>query len=181
MKVPRLSKSYVRSFILQAKRIYLASPWFNPAQMDRMQRTLNVLREWESKGEYRRVYAPFVELVCPPNATPEQQDAVYASNIVEVCGANIIVAVTDEKDIGTIFETGYGAAIRDSRMRLGMEQTVEFDDFSCQPLVVGVALTLGNRPFNLMLARGMNAVCTDLLQLGELLRGNLPEHNWEIE
>jgi hypothetical protein len=37
------------------------------------------------------------------------------------------------------------------------------------PLLVGVALTLGDRPFNLMLARGLDVVCKTLDELSDLM------------
>lgn len=159
-----------------SNNVYLASPWFNPAQKQRMLEVLGILREWEDlPGQSnRKVYAPYEELVCPPDAGPEQRKKVYESNLEAIAASSMIVAITDEKDIGTIYELGYAAALRDYGNEYGFR-----DD---GPVLVAVALTLGNRPFNLMLAEGMDAVCTSLDQFREFMNtGIVPKHSWSIE
>jgi len=174
----RLSKEHVKCAPSTARRIYLASPWFNDAQMQRMQDTLQVLREvWESQGENRRVYAPYYDLLCPPDADEETRDKVYEANVRESAYSDIIVAVTDEKDLGTIFELGYSACARD----VSLVNPDSVEDVA-GPVLVGVALTLGDRPFNLMLAKGLDVVCRTLGELRAYLEfGAIPDQSNLIE
>lgn len=174
----RLSKEHVRCAPNVARRIYLASPWFNPGQMERMQSTLGVCREWESSGSNRRVYAPYYDLLCPPDADEATRDKVYEANVRESAYSDIIVAVTDEKDLGTLFELGYAACARD--FALASRNNVEED--IAGPVLVGLAFTLGDKPFNLMLAKGLDVTCKSLAELADyLLRGIIPEHENLIE
>lgn len=167
--MPRLTTEGVRNVLQSARRIYLASPWFNQEQKYRMTAVLAVLREWEAKGEHRKAYAPFVELLCPPEAGAETRKKIYDANVNEAAYSDVVVAVTDGKDIGTLFELGYAACARD----VGSTNT---------PVLVGVALTLGNNPFNLMLAEGLDVVCKTLDQLRSfLLTGEIPQLDNLIE
>lgn len=167
--MPRLDLEGVQNVLRQAHRVYLASPWFTPEQMQRMEDTLAVLREWESSGPNRKVYAPYVELLCPPDAGLDVRKKIYDSNVREAAYADVVVAVTDGKDIGTLYELGYAACARDMH-EMG------------SPLLFGLALSLGDRPFNLMLAEGLDAVCKTLDQLRELmLFGVIPELDNLIE
>jgi hypothetical protein len=140
-------------------KIYLAGPWFNPTQVERYEEILGLLTEW--RDEYladRGLYVPR-ENPCPPNASDATRQRIYDRNLTEIEDASAVVAITDEKDVGTIYELGYAACLRDLKPRQSPRS----------PLLVGVALTLGDRPFNLMLARGLDATCTSIAQLRAVL------------
>lgn len=173
-------KPYVAMTPSRATKIYLASPWFNPKQMERMETTLGVLRDWEAEDEDRYVYAPIHECLCPPDAGLEQQESAYRSNLRAITSADIIVAVTDEKDIGTIYELGYGAANRDTAIA-----SMQIDGHVPEgtgPVLVGLAYSLGDRPFNLMLSRGLDVVCRTAEELRSYLTiGEIPELTGPIE
>jgi len=150
----------------KAKRIYLASPWFNDDQMSRMKSVLGVLHDWEAAGEHRKVYAPYVEMLCPPDAGPDQRRKTYVTNVREAAFADVLVAVTDGKDIGTLYELGYAACARE------WSSAHESEDGrrpAYGPVLIGVALTLGNAPFNLMLAEGLDVICKSLDDLYNVL------------
>jgi len=173
----KIPKAEVEVAPESAKSVYLASPWFNDAQMKRMQDTLAVLKDWASRSTHRKIYAPYEELVCPPDASPELRWKTYAMNVNECSYCDIIVAVTDEKDMGTLFELGYACAVRDFNIRQ------DNDWYFVRPVTVGLALNIPEgAPFNLMLAEGLDVVCRSLNQLQDyLLKGVIPENTGSIE
>jgi uncharacterized protein YcaQ len=142
-------------------KIYFAGPWFNEAQAQRYEAVLEVLRDWEAGRSGRSLFVPR-EHLCPPTADEAKRLDVYETNLVHLRDAAAVVAITDEKDLGTIYELGYAARLRDERRESGV-------DVGGTPELVGVALTLGDRPFNLMVAVGLDAACRSLFELRELL------------
>lgn len=106
---------------------YLASPFFTKEQVDRMQKVLQMLR-------FKKyiVYAPFEHGIV---AAEEDSDTIYKtfmSNVEAIQSSHRVLAITDGKDMGTIWEAGYAYGIG-------------------KP-VVYYAETLGKNPFNLMLS-----------------------------
>ena len=93
-------------------RIYLASGWFNfeqKKQMDEVYEALCELRE-ESKIEF---FSPFYDGIVLKKNDPElraRMKEVWELDISKVVDADLIVAVTQDYDVGTIFECGYGSA-----------------------------------------------------------------------
>ena len=156
----------------EAFSVYLASPWFNPDQMSRMLAVHQILTEWVTRSPLestnkRTLFAPYYDNLCPPDASIETRRAAYAANVQEAAESDILVAVTDEKDIGTIFELGYAARAR---------------DIIGSPTLVGVALTLGDKPFNLMLSEGLDVVCKSLIELRDfMLHDVITYHSNDIE
>ena len=106
---------------------YLASPFFNEEQIERMKKVLNILR-----GNGYEVYAPFENGVVVPNDTAEFAKMIFDSNVKAIDESEMVLAITDGKDMGTIWEAGYayGKGIP----------------------VVYYAETLGDNPFNIMLS-----------------------------
>lgn len=115
---------------------YLASPFFNDEQTERMQRILTTLR----KNGYN-VFAPYESGVLNANATDAEREEIFNSNIEAIKNSESILCITDGKDIGTIWEAGYGKALNKN--------------------IVYYCETLGNNPFNVMLAKSAKAVFTD--------------------
>lgn len=106
---------------------YLASPFFNDEQRERMAQVLDVLRD---RGYV--VYSPFEHGIV---AAEEDGDTIYKtfmSNVEAIQSSHRVLAITDGKDMGTIWEAGYAYGIG-------------------KP-VVYYAETLGKNPFNLMLS-----------------------------
>ena len=154
--------------MIDRESLYLAAPWFSPVQAARHDAVLAIAREWQARAPDRRaIYNPR-ELICPPGADALMRRQVFDANIDAILASQIVVAVTDDKDLGTIFELGYAAALRDHAGR--------------HATLVGVALTLGDRPFNLMLAVACDVVCTELSHLADyLLEGTVRQHEGVIE
>lgn len=127
--------------------VYLASPFFTPAQIERIEKVENLLDKLGLK-----YFSPRKELVCPPEATREQRQETFNGNIRSIENSTITIFISDDKDMGTIFEAGFAYAIK-------------------KPLI-GVAFTLGNAPFNLMLSESCKAVCKTIEDLEDILVNN---------
>lgn len=107
---------------------YLASPFFKDSQIQREEAVKNALRY-----EGYTVYSPRENGVLTPDATDEVRTKIFKENCEAIKKSHRILAITDEKDIGTIWEAGYAYGI-------GKE-------------IVYYAETLGDNPFNVMLGK----------------------------
>ena len=137
--------------------VYIAAPFFNPDQITRVQAIEYLL---EKHGF--TYFSPRKEVVCPPTATNEQRREAFLSNDRGIREAEFLIAITDDKDVGTMWEMGLAYAV--------------------ETPVVGVALTLGNAPFNLMLAESCETTCRTLDEVEQYLTsGKKNYYQGEIE
>ena len=127
---------------------YLASPFFNDNQIQREEAVKNALRK-----EGYTVYSPRENGVLTPDATDEVRTKIFKENCEAIQKSHRILAITDEKDIGTIWEAGYAYGI-------GKE-------------VVYYAETLGNNPFNVMLGKSGIGIFTNYNDLVEAASSNM--------
>ena len=114
---------------------YFASPFFNPEQVEREERMIAHLR---SLGF--RVFSPKEACHLGAKASQESREEVFNSNCNAINSSRAVFAVTDGKDMGTIWEAGYAYGVG-------------------KP-VIYFAETLGNNQFNLMLAQSGRDVFT---------------------
>lgn len=121
---------------------YLASPFFKDSQIQREEAVKNALR-----NEGYTVYSPRENGVLTPDATDEVRTKIFKENCEVIQKSRRILAITDEKDIGTIWEAGYAYG-------LGKE-------------VVYYAETLGDNPFNVMLGKSGIGIFTKYNDLVE--------------
>lgn len=131
---------------------YLASPFFNDEQRERMALVLDTLRD---RGYV--VYAPFEHGIV---AAEEDSDTIYKtfmSNVEAIQSSHRVLAITDGKDMGTIWEAGYAYGIG-------------------KP-VVYYAETLGKNPFNLMLSESGIGI----LKSYDALREAADNGNFEVK
>ncbi|MCX7924113.1 MAG: nucleoside 2-deoxyribosyltransferase [Clostridia bacterium] len=108
--------------------IYFASPFFNTEQVEREEALKSILR-----GEGFKVFSPKENCFLPPDSDNQAQKLIFMQNCNAIKDCFAVFAVTDGKDMGTVWEAGYAFGIK-------------------RP-VVYFAETLGNRGFNLMLAQ----------------------------
>ena len=127
---------------------YLASPFFKDTQIQREEAVKNLLR-----NEGYTVYSPRENGVLTPDATDEVRTKIFKENCEAIQKSHRILAITDEKDIGTIWEAGYAYGI-------GKE-------------VVYYAETLGNNPFNVMLGKSGIGIFTNYNDLVEAASSNM--------
>ena len=127
---------------------YLASPFFKDRQIQREEAVKNLLR-----NEGYTVYSPRENGVLTPDATDEVRTKIFKENCEAIQKSHRILAITDEKDIGTIWEAGYAYGI-------GKE-------------VVYYAETLGSNPFNVMLGKSGIGIFTKYNDLVEAAASNM--------
>lgn len=123
-----------------AMKVYFASPFFNEQQIERERRLVSVLR-----SQSFEVYAPSESCVLNPNATEDERNQVFQDNVDHLKSADVVFAVTDGKDIGTIWESGFFYS-------LSAHNPNRYLVYYCE--------TLGNNPFNVMLAKSADYVLT---------------------
>lgn len=109
------------------KKLYLAGGWFTPEMEEEHTRIYNLLKD---KFD---VYNPKLESLITKHSTNEQINNTLLGNVINIDNADIVVVIYDRKDVGTIWEAGYAYA-------------------KYKPIIY-YAETLGDKPFNLMLAR----------------------------
>ena len=136
------------------KKVYFASPFFNPEQVEREERCKSKLRSLGFE-----VFSPKEAFVVKPDQDEETRTKVFEMNIINIKQCNIIFVVTDGKDIGTIWEAGcaYGLNQENSSQQIKIV-------YYCETLRPGM-------PFNLMLAQSADVVITKFEDLD-----NLPEY-----
>ena len=128
-------------------KVYLASGWFTPTQADeltKLEKIFDDRADWIELASPRRIF------VCPPDAPKEVQDGVFTGNLHHIETCDFLLVNTRDKDIGTIWESGYGYA--------NGKPIIYF----CNGLPVGAK-------FNLMLARSGIKVCTTFPELEDYL------------
>ena len=140
-------------------KVYLASPFFNEEQVEREERIKKKLRELGIT-----VLSPKEFCFCPSDASNELREKTFRDNLKHIKEADAIFAITNGKDMGTIFEAGYGYGINKPII------------YFCEGL---------NGQFNLMLAQSGNVVLTNdsftLESIQSALNGNKVKFKGAIE
>jgi len=145
------------------KKVYFASPWFNATQAEREDRVKNKLRELGFD-----VWSPKDNNSLSPITDPAIREKIFAANISGMEDCEMIFAITDEKDMGTIWECGFVYGMRHVET-LDMSPSLKRQ---AGPIIVYYCETLGDGMFNLMLAQSGDIVITkfeDLNKLPELI------------
>ena len=106
--------------------VYVAGPFFNKNQIDIIERIKAILE----KTSYT-YYSPKDECLYTPD-NEVTSDEVFKGNIEAINKCDFLIAVTDGRDVGTMFEAGYA-------YRSGIP-------------IIYLWVNHQNRPFNIMLA-----------------------------
>lgn len=140
----------------KSMKVYFASPWFNNEQAEREERVKGRLRELGFN-----VWSPKDNCVCSPIANEETRKKVFSDNVENIKSCNIIFAITDGKDMGTIWEAGFAN---------GYNEAMKESETSFKPIIiVYYCETLGPKgQFNLMLAQSGDIVITSFEDLDKL-------------
>lgn len=120
--------------------LYFASPFFNDEEVEREEFLIKKLRSCGFK-----VFSPKEAIFVQPNAPISIRKKAFDGNIKAIDSSLAVFAVTDGKDMGTIWEAGYA--------------------FGKGIPVIYFAETLGDKPFNLMLAQSGRFVFTSRDQI----------------
>jgi nucleoside 2-deoxyribosyltransferase len=151
-------------------KIYLAGGWFTPEQ----EKVLTIIENVFKKKLRLQVYSPRREMLLTSGEkfTKEVRQHVFKENLKQIDASDLIIASTEGKDMGTIFECGYA--------------------FANHKRIFYIYLDKNTKGFNLMLSESGKGVITNELQLEKLagvldeeglLTDNLKqfEYNEEIE
>lgn len=139
--------------MLSDKKIYFASPWFTKTQAEREERIKRRLKELGFN-----VWSPKDNCNCSPVSSKELRKKVFDDNCNNIEDCDILFAITDEKDMGTVWEAGFANGLNKSR-KPGDKQIK----------IVYYCETLGPKgQFNLMLAQSGDIVVTDFKELDKL-------------
>ena len=128
---------------MEKNKVYFASPFFNEEQIEREERCKAKLRVLGFN-----VWSPKENVVVTNNFSSEARTKAFQDNVRNIDNADIVFAITDGKDMGTIWEAGYA--------------------YAKNKIVVYYCETLGNNKFNLMLAESGNIIITDFEDLEKL-------------
>lgn len=129
--------------------IYFASPFFTDEQVEREERLKKKLRDLGFL-----VWSPKENCVCSVNATDEERRKVFNDNCNGIKNSDILFAVTDGKDMGTIWEAGYANGLNERCDK--------------RKIIVYYCETLNGGAFNLMLANSGDIIITDFSDLDKL-------------
>ena len=133
-------------------KIYFASPFFNHEQVEREERLKDKLRDLGFE-----VFSPKEAYFCKPDEGDEVRQMVFDGNCKAIQECDILFAVTDGKDMGTIWEAGYAnginAVVYPSKKKIIV--------YYCETLPEG-------GKFNLMLAQSGDIIITDFLDMDQL-------------
>lgn len=112
-------------------KAYIAAGWFSPEQRERLDEILH-----ECKMADIEVYSPKDELLFEEgkDLSPAK---VFDANVNNIKECDFVIASTEGKDMGTLFECGYA--------------------YKCNKPIVYYFVSKGK--FNLMLAESATAVC----------------------
>ncbi|KRK74473.1 hypothetical protein FD30_GL002222 [Levilactobacillus namurensis DSM 19117] len=127
-------------------QVYLSGPWFAPGEPERLGALENLMNDMGIS-----YYSPRLDGIdLTPDATDADRDAVFADNTAHLKTAKLVLAVVDDYDTGTIWETG---------MAFGREIPIAY---YMETLKTG-------ETFNVMLAKSAVAVLEDLDQTRQFL------------
>ena len=136
--------------------IYLASPFFNEEQ-------LNFVKELEEAFDIAGIsyFSPRSEGVLI-EMTPEEKEKkmteIFESNVKHIAQANLVVAVIDDWDTGTVWEMGFAYGINipimtisnhDYGLNVMVRQSVECHNTHIEGLVVNICEFLDGEPLSI--------------------------------
>jgi nucleoside 2-deoxyribosyltransferase len=133
-------------------RAYIAGPFFNKSQLAIVEKTKSILEDMQIS-----YFSPKDEsLYTPENEITSEE--VFKGNVEAIHSCDIMVAITDGKDVGTMFEAGYA--------------------FHCGIPIVYLWINHQRRPFNIMLAESGAFVAYGYLDLRRGLAQFITQGSW---
>ena len=136
---------------------YIAAPFFNPDQITRVELVKSLL---ENRGW--TYFSPKDDSAVENINDPENRKRVFTLNHESISASKGVIAITDGKDPGTIWEAGFA--------------------YANNIPVIYIAFTLGkDGQFNLMLAESGVAACRTVEELKAAIDGKTIYFKGEIE
>lgn len=122
-------------------KAYVASGWFTPTQEKVRKEIIEIV-----KNVNMHIYSPKDDLLYVRGRTDPQ--AVFKENLDQIQSCDVVIASTEGKDMGTLFECGYAYSIN-------------------KPIIY---YWKGKGKFNLMLSQSAHYVVSDTMLLRHYLR-----------
>jgi len=126
-------------------KIYLASPFFTEEQNKRLDSITQIV-----KNNGYDYFSPREFFIIDTKHDKDIRKQVFEKNLEEIKSSDIIISVTDGRDLGTLFETGYA--------------------FSLNKIIIGFYSKAKTEKFNLMLAESCYDVASDFRELDIILK-----------
>jgi nucleoside 2-deoxyribosyltransferase len=93
-------------------KIYLASPFFNPVQIEARDKVCNALREWGHEvASPEELSKDIWNGRKPSECTKEERFKVFSGNLLAIDESDLVVAIIDNWDVGTCWEMGFSYAM----------------------------------------------------------------------
>lgn len=99
---------------MRLPQVYLAAGWFTPEQKKQMDEVYRVLSKLRDEGKIK-LFSPFYDGIVLKPEDPDFQakmKEVWDLDIGKIEASDLIVACTQDNDVGTIFECGYASALK---------------------------------------------------------------------
>lgn len=87
----------------KTRNIYFAGPWFTPSDKFLMDLCISIAQR--DAGNRYKVYFPMLNQFKTPKET-------YDANVREINNADIVIALVQQKDVGTAYELGIAMALK---------------------------------------------------------------------
>ena len=99
-------KEHMKSYSNDGRiKVYLAGPFFNEEQEER----INYLEDLLDKYNFS-IFSPRQASRIKPGCSQEDMIETFKGNTLNIDNADFVLAVLDDKDVGTVWETGYAYA-----------------------------------------------------------------------
>lgn len=135
--------------------VYGAGSWFTPKAKQCLDDMYEVIRE-----SGLNIWSPKDECLCPPDADFNTRKKVFDADVKAIDNCDLVIASTCDKDMGTLFESGYAFAKE-------------------IPVIYYAELPKGSA-FNLMLATSAIAVATSKDELYNIL-SYYKDNDWNFK
>ncbi len=89
--------------------IYIAAPFFNAKQIDFVMAIEHILEEYDLEYFSPRSFGVIKHLSEEQKANRIKK--IYDCNVEKICESDMLIAVIDDLDTGTIWEMGYATAL----------------------------------------------------------------------
>jgi nucleoside 2-deoxyribosyltransferase len=140
-------------------KIYLASPFFNPEQIEVL-----MILEAEAERLGYDVFSPRIKCYCSPYASEEKRKESFHSNCRGIIEADVVLARIDDFDPGTIWELGFSYGVKNLMV----------------PPKIYAYTTVPQRGLNLMLAQGVDGFLQGVPSILKFLK-EMKEENSDRE
>lgn len=131
--------------MLKDINFYLASPFFNDEQIERIEFIEKLLEK-----NNLNYFSPRKDTYVKPKSSNKERIKAFNDNVEGIFFSDFVIVVTDGKDMGTIFEAGFA--------------------YGKNVPIIYFAETLGDNPFNLMLAMSGEIICKSRKELTEVIK-----------